>query len=85
MTVCMDWGRLPLPARIYRASVSVRAPFVAAGLVQLGILGVTGALVACAGVAVIGVVLFARVQGAREGRLTTDTSVVTLAPARQAG
>ena len=58
------------------------APFLAAGLVQLGILGVTGALVACAGVAAIGVVLFARVQGAREGRLTTDTTVVALAPAR---
>jgi hypothetical protein len=27
-------------------------------------------------------VLFARVQGAREGRLTTDTTVVSLAPAR---
>ena len=35
MTVCMDWGRLPLPARIYRASVSVRAPFVAAGSKRL--------------------------------------------------
>jgi MFS family permease len=58
------------------------APFVAAGLVQLGVLGVTGALIACAGVAAIGVVLFARVQGAREGRLTTDTTVVSLAPAR---
>jgi MFS family permease len=58
------------------------APFLAAGLVQLGVLGVTGALLACAGVAAIGVVLFARVQGAREGRLTTDTTVVSLAPAR---
>ena len=58
------------------------APFVAAGLVQLGVLGVTGALVACAGVAAIGVVLFARVQGAREGRLSTDTTVISLAPAR---
>ena len=58
------------------------APFAAAGLVQLGILGVTSALLLCAGVAAVGVVLFARVEGAREGRLTTDTSVVRLAPAR---
>jgi MFS family permease len=58
------------------------APFLAAGLVQLGVLGVTGALLACAGVAAIGVVLFARVQGAREGRLTTDTTVISMAPAR---
>lgn len=58
------------------------APFVAAGLVQLGILGVTSALLLCAGVAAVGVVLFARVEGAREGRLMTDTTVVRLAPAR---
>jgi MFS family permease len=60
----------------------VAAPFVAAGLVQLNVLDVTGALIACAAVAAIGVVLFARVQGAREGRLTTETTVVALAPAR---
>jgi len=58
------------------------APFVAAGLVQVGVLDVRAALFLCAGVAAIGVVLFARVQGAREGRLTTDTAVVRLAPAR---
>jgi MFS family permease len=58
------------------------APFVAAGLVQLGILGVMSALLLCAGVAAVGVVLFARVEGAREGRLMTDTTVVRLAPAR---
>jgi MFS family permease len=56
------------------------APFAAAGLVQLGVLDVTGALVACAAVASTGVVLFMRVDGARAGRLTTDTAGVPLGP-----
>jgi MFS family permease len=54
------------------------APFVAGGLVQLGVLDVTAALLACAVVATIGVVLFVRVEGARTGRLTTDSGVVRL-------
>ena len=47
-----------------------------------GVLDVTGALILCAAVAAIGVVLFVRVHGAREGRVTTETTVVRLAPAR---
>ena len=54
------------------------APFVAGGLVQLGIFDVTAALLACAVVATIGVVLFVRVEGARTGRLTTDSGIVRL-------
>jgi MFS family permease len=54
------------------------APFVAGGLVQLGVLDVTAALLACAVVATIGVVLFVRVEGARTGRLTTDSGIVRL-------
>jgi MFS family permease len=54
------------------------APFVAGGLVQLGILDVTGALVLCAGVAATGVVMFMRVAGARTGRLTTDSGLIRL-------
>jgi hypothetical protein len=58
------------------------APFLAAGLVQLGLLDLTLALLLCAAVATLGVVMFARVEGARAGRLTTDTTVVAL-PARR--
>jgi hypothetical protein len=54
------------------------APFAAAGLVQLGVLDVTAALLLCGGVALAGVVLFTRVAGARAGRLTSDTGVVVL-------
>jgi MFS family permease len=54
------------------------APFVAGGLVQFGILDVTGALVLCAVVAATGVVMFMRVAGARTGRLTTDSGLVRL-------
>jgi len=54
------------------------APFIAGGLVQFGILDVTGALVLCALVAATGVAMFMRVAGARTGRLTTDSGIVRL-------
>ena len=60
------------------------APFVAGGLVQLGVLDVTAALVLCVAVAAVGVVMFARVEGARSGRLTTDTTVYSVPNAEPA-
>jgi MFS family permease len=60
------------------------APFVAGGLVQLGVLDVTSALVLCVAVAAVGVVMFARVEGARSGRLTTDTTVYSVPNAEPA-
>jgi MFS family permease len=59
----------------------IAAPFVAGGLVQFGIVDMTAAMLLCAAVAVIGVVMFSRVGGARSGRLTTDTGLVVLPPA----
>jgi MFS family permease len=56
----------------------IAAPFVAAGLVQFGIVDMTTAMLLCAAVAVVGVVMFSRVGGARSGRLTTDTGVIAL-------
>jgi MFS family permease len=51
------------------------APFVAGGLVQLGLVSVTNALLLCALVGAIGVVMFTRVEGARSGRVTSETGV----------
>ncbi len=56
----------------------VAAPFLAGGLVQLGLVDVTTALLLCAGVGAIGVVLFTRVVGARSGRVTTETGVYSV-------
>ncbi len=53
------------------------APFVAAGLVQAGVLDVTGALLVCVGVAAVGAAMFLRVTGARTG-VATDTAVHVL-------
>ena len=54
------------------------APFIAGGLVQVGLVSVTAALLLCAAVGAIGVVLFTQVAGARSGRVTTDTAIYTV-------
>jgi MFS family permease len=54
------------------------APFVAGGLVQLGLVSLTTALLLCALVGAVGVVLFTRVEGARTGRVKSDTAIYTV-------